>query len=401
MKNLILKILILVLSLSLMAFAVGCDETVEDNGQTTGNYKYKVETRTVYDEEKEENVEHKYYVITGYEVSSEDALKMADGDYSTVTAFREIEIPKTGKDISKDLNDYPVEEIEAGAFSNQVILTSVKVGSNILKIGEGAFAGCTNLKSLTLPFVGESVDAVNSKRLFGYIFGASATGEGNVQVTTKNHERKDDSGESILNESEVTFYVPSSLTTIDLSSSTITSISECAFYGVTTIKNITIPETVVDIESHAFFGCTALASFDMKNVKNVYEYAFSGCTSLLTVDFKNVEVLQKAVFENCSKLGAKKLANSDDEELLTIKLPASVKELGKKAFSGCSSIVYFNLKGTAVTTIENSAFANMVALKKITINDNSVIKTGAFTGCALLKKNVEGTYTQEVKAFDD
>ena len=402
MKNLLFKIAILVLtmSLALVSFACGGDE--DATSQTTGKYKYRIATGTKVNEETKENETYKYYSITGYEVSSEDALKMAEGDFSTVSKYRDITIPKTGRDLGED-NDYPVEEIDAGAFTNQIILTSVVVGDNIKKIGEGAFAGCMNLEKLSLPFIGESVEALNSARVFGHIFGSSSTDENNVEVTAKTTERKDEIGNSILGDSTITFKVPSSLKEVDLSNSTLTNISECAFYGMSMLKTITIPETVTEIDSHAFFNCSGIISFDLKNVKTIYESAFTGCTSLHTVNFGSVETIKMAAFQGCTSLGSKRFVDETTEEgenKLTIKLPSSLKELGKSAFKGCSSVIFFDIKGTAITVIDNSVFAECFALKKITINDNSIIRAGAFTNCSELKKNIVGTYTAETGAFD-
>ena len=144
MKNLLLKIAALMLAVSLSLVAFGCGDTnTDDTVQTTGDYKYRIATGTrdvldengevVLDEDGEATQEtYKYYIITGYQVSSEDALKMASGDFSTVEKFRTIEIPKTGKDLGED-NEYPVEEIEAGAFTNCMNLTSILVAEGHTK----------------------------------------------------------------------------------------------------------------------------------------------------------------------------------------------------------------------------------------------------------------------------
>ena len=426
MKNLLLKIAALILAVSLSLVVFGCGETgSDDTVQKTGDYKYRIATGTrdvvdengevVLDEEGNATQEsYKYYIITGYQVSSEDALKMANGDYSTVSKFRQLQIPKTGKDLGED-NDYPVEEIEAGAFTNQIIFTDIVVGNHIKSIGEGAFAGCTNLRTLVLPFIGEKADATGSARVFGHVFGSSSTSDKNVEVTAKLTERKDETGASILTESTVTFKVPSSLEEVSLIASSIDSVSECAFYGMSMLKKVNLPETVTEIDSHAFFGCSALTAIDLKNVTTIYESGFASCTSLREVNFGKVETIKMSAFEGCTSLGTKRFVDEttqNSETLLTVKLPSTVKEIGKNAFKGCSGIKYFDIKGTGVQVIDNSVFASCLALTKITINDNTVIRSGAFTNCTQLaidtnndnKKdsyNVVGTYTAEIGAFDD
>ncbi len=424
MKNLLLKLTVLVLAFTMAMGLVACGDKEEAEEQVTGTFKYRLasEIRESVDEngevKKDEDGEpimetHKYYVITGYEVSSEDALKMAEGDYSTVENFRVLSkekaegdkcvlFPRTGKDLGEN-NDYPVEEIEGGAFTNQVILKEVYVGDNIKKIGEGAFAGCTNLEKLSLPFLGESVDAVNSARVFGHIFGASATGDGNVSVTAKIHERKDDAGSSILNETEVTFSVPASIKTVDLSRAEMTSVSECAFYNMSMIKSVVLPSSVKEVESHAFFGCTGIVTFDLQNIETLYEYAFSGCTLLNSVNFSNVKVIKSNAFEGCVNLFKKKL-NFDSNDTISgsLVLPATLNTLNKNAFSGCTGITKIDLSATQVTVIESGVFANLTELKEVKLKDGTLVKTGAFTGCEALEKDgVLGTdIKKEPGAFD-
>lgn len=420
MKNLLLKLTVLVLALTMAMGLVACGDKETDDAQVTGTFKYRLASEireklddngeVVKDEEGEPVMEtYKYYVITGFEVSSEDALKMAEGDFSTVGKYRVLAkekaedgsntaFPKTGRDLGEN-NDYPVEEIEGGAFTNQVIFKEIYVGDNIKKIGEGAFAGCTNLEKITLPFLGEEVGATNSARVFGHIFGASATGDNNVTVTAKVHERKDDAGSSILSETDVTFTVPQSLKTVDLSSSNMESVSECAFYGMSMIKSVVLPSTVKEVESHAFSGCSSLVSFDLGNIETVYEYAFSGCSSLNTIDFKNVKTIKAGAFEGCSNL-FKKMLNFDNDSGI-LELPASVISIGKNAFSGCSSITKLDLSKTAVLVIEEGAFKNITELKEVVLKDGTKVRTGAFIGCTELKEeNVKGSYVNEPMAFD-
>ncbi len=426
MKNLLLKIAALVVAVTLSFTVFGCDDNGDDStSQVTGEYKYKVATgtRDVVDDNGQEvlddegNVKqesYKYYVISGYQVSSEDALKMASGDFSTVENFRKIEIPKTGKDLGES-NDYPVEEIEAGAFTNQIILTDVVVGENIKSIGEGAFAGCTNLKKISLPFIGESLEATDSARVFGHIFGSSATGDGNFEVTAKTAERKNADGTSILSDSTVTFNVPTSLEEVDLSTSKITSISECAFYGMEMLKKVTLPDSVIEIDSHAFYNCLGLLEFDLNKVTTLYESAFANCSSLKTISFNNVEIIKQAAFQGCTSLGTKKFvteSTQNSEALLTISLPATVKEIGKGAFKGCSGMKYVDVSKTQVTVLENSVFADCLALVKATVKEGSTLKAGAFINCTKLSYdsdndgkndafNIVGSYTALVGALDN
>ena len=153
MKKLFSYVIAIILTLSLAFVFVGCDnETEEDENVATGAFKYEIVTEkrdgttaktdddgnevkddfgnTVY-----EQVDYKFYKITGFTVSSDDANKMADGDFSTFEKYRKITIPATYEDLEGATENYPVEEIGMSAFSGYIIFTEVVVGNNIKKIG--------------------------------------------------------------------------------------------------------------------------------------------------------------------------------------------------------------------------------------------------------------------------
>ena len=380
MKKLFSYVIAIILTLSLAFVFVGCDnETEEDENVATGAFKYEIVTEkrdgttaktdddgnevkddfgnTVY-----EQVDYKFYKITGFTVSSDDANKMADGDFSTVEKYRKITIPATYEDLEGATENYPVEEIGMSAFSGNIIFTEVVVGNNIKKIGEGAFAGCTNLKVITLPYLGESADAVNEKRLFGHIFGDAVTSDGNTAVTGKLHQRVDASGTVVSGEEDVSFYVPASLEKVVLNN--VTEIGECAFYGMTTLKEVVMPASVASIANHAFSGCTSLLKVEIPDaVKEVGDYAFSGCT-LLNSSYVSFDV--------------------------PLTLPATVKTIGKYAYQGCTAIKSVDFSNLAdLTVYEKGVFSGCTALVKVNFksNANLIIKMGAFNGCTSLTKN--------------
>ena len=96
-------------------------------------------------EPKEENE------FTGQDVSFE-IIESSDGsntvaikDDNNVTGS--YTIPET---VTHDGVEYKVTEIAANAFQNNTALTEVTIPASIISIGAGAFAGCTNLKSITI-----------------------------------------------------------------------------------------------------------------------------------------------------------------------------------------------------------------------------------------------------------
>lgn len=388
MKKLLLKITILILTLSLSAFFIACGENEgEDTVQITGTYDYQIMTGTK--EENGEEVEYKYYKITGYQVSVEDSEKISEGKYDEIDSkYRDITIPATYKDL-------PVEEIDAAAFANQLILRNVKIGNNIKTIGAGVFSGCTNLESLEIPFVGKTADAVDAERVFGHLFGSGATNEGNTEITAKIHARKNSiDGSDVVTGEDATFKVPTSLKEVKVTEAEV--ITECAFYGMTTLQKIEFPKAT-EIESHAFYGCSSLQTFDISNIVNIYQYAFASCSALKTVDFENaskLEFIDRNAFSACQSL----LSNliSDNKEFATLKFNANLKEIGSNAFADCNAIKFLDL--TNAKKVGEMAFANCFSIEGVTLNADGVYGDSIFSGCVALEEDkIENLNGKDVK----
>ena len=102
--------------------------------------------------------------------------------------------------------------------------------------------------------------------------------------------------------------------------------------GYRTPNHIVIPNTLTQIGSYQFFGCSSLLSIKIEGeLKQIGEYAFYGCTSLSTVDLSGgCEIISQGVFANCTSLA-------------TIYLPSDLMICEQDIFDECRKInaVYF------------------------------------------------------------
>lgn len=73
--------------------------------------------------------------------------------------------------IPTQIGGIPVTSIAENAFANNTLLISAVVPNSVTSIGQGAFNGCNQLKSITLPFIGTSRQASRENAVLGYIFG--------------------------------------------------------------------------------------------------------------------------------------------------------------------------------------------------------------------------------------
>lgn len=148
-------------------------------------------------------------------------------------------------------------------------ITNIVIPNNVISMGYSALEGCTNLQSITLPFVGSRLRGTTNTHL-GYIFGAT-------------------------NYSANNSCVPSSLKSVVIT--TANYIGDSAFSDCTGLTSISIPESVTKIGYLAFCNCTGLTNIEIpKNVRTIQAAAFSGCSNLATVKIcaNNIEIEDSA-----------------------------------------------------------------------------------------------------------
>lgn len=124
-----------------------------------------------------------------------------------------------------------------------------------------------------------------------------------------------------------------------------------AFQGCTSLTYVSLPKSIVKINSRAFFGCTGLSSiFIPTSVTEIGQAAFYNCTGLETLEnFENskVKTIGANAFCQCSSLTQINLPNSlesiennafenatPSSMNINITLPQTLKRIGDKAFAG-------------------------------------------------------------------
>ena len=287
MKKL-LAILLSVAVCSLLAFSlVGCaKEQSSDNAEKVG-FDYEI----VKDEENGD-----YAVLKQYTISEADANKVANRNYADIMVDLTVNEYKVGD------TTYPVREISASAFANQLVIRSLVIGPNVQTIGSAILSGCSNLEKLTVPFVGSTVDAVNEAKVLGYLFGTASYDGATAKTMSYNA-----TGSS-------TFYIPDSLKEVTVTGD---ALSNYAFYGLDLTK-VELTGNVETIGNYAFYGMNNLTSYRIpQSVKTVGDYAFASCTTLSSVQLEGtgVTVLNECVFYGCAKL-SKVTLNADTEAKL-------------------------------------------------------------------------------------
>lgn len=163
----------------------------------------------------------------------------------------------------------------------------------------------------------------------------------------------------------------------------VTGIADNAFAKDTTIKTVTLGDTIKTVGEAAFKGCTKLTKVTYnKNITKIADDTFNGCKSIKSFKLSSgIKSIGEAAFKNCTALKS-------------FKLTKNVKTVGASAFSGCKKLSKFTYNST-VKSVAGSTFKNCTSLKSIKLG-KKVKKIGgsAFAGCKKLSKI---TVSQKVK----
>ena len=270
---------------------------------------------------------------------------------------------------------YAVTSIGEGAFADCSALISVTIPNAVTSIGNSAFSYCTGLISVTIP---------NSVTTIGYNAFTYCSSLTSVSIPN-----------SVTNIADSTFSGCSGLTSVSIPNSVI-NIGDSAFDDCSALTSITIPNSVSSIGNFAFISCSGLTSVIIPNsVTSIGIYAFGYCTSLTSVSIADsVTNIGGGAFLNCSSLTSVTIPNSITtinnitfngcSSLTSVIIPNSVTSIGDYAFYQCSGLLSVTIPDSLMS-INYATFANCSSLTSVTI-PNTVISIAdyAFYGCSSL-----------------
>ena len=300
-----------------------------------------------------------YYDIVGVSTGY-DMAEVTHPPYHNLYSHDTVIIPSSAK--KNGYKSYRVIGIGSSAFAGCTNLTSITFSFGVTYIRGAAFEGCTSLASITIP---EGVEDIAS--------GAFSNCNSLTSIVVENgnsiYDSRDNCNAIIETESNTLFQGCN--TTIIPNS--VTSIGNNAFKGCTGLTSIIIPENVRSIEEGVFENCTGLTSVTIGNgVTSIGKNAFKGCTGLTSITIpENVRSIEEGAFFGCTGL-------------TSVTIPNSVTSIGQQAFYGCTSL--FSITLPNVHNIGKNAFYgvyNVVA---------RIIFSGAPWGASNLNGYVDGYF---------
>ncbi len=353
---------------------------------------------------------------TGY-ASEQDPNDMEfsfSGNSATLTKYNgknvHVEIPST---VTHNGISYSVEKIKDGAFAGCTDIISITIPKSVNQILGKAFTGCSNLEAFHV--VAENttycaVEGVLFKKLqkkpatlVAYPANKASTSYTIPESVTSIF---DDAFQSCPNLEEIIF-TPTSASDYSakdgvlFKTETTNGASEKRLIKYPEAKkdpSYTIPADVDRVNKDAFFNCTNLTSITIPTGMNgvIEPDAFSGSTKLTefkVADGNKTYSAEEGVLFNAGKttLFLYPKGKSDSYEI-----PDTVQSIRTQAFQNCSGLTHVTIPasvksdGTSsfyVPGLGSYAFSGCTGLTKVTFADSSTldsIEEGAFANCTAL-----------------
>lgn len=309
--------------------------------------------------------------------------------FSNCKALTSLDIPESVKTIegcafkgcgfaSINLPD-TVKAIHDGAFADCASLSTVNLPTKGVELGgsyypsnsnSGTFAGCTALKSITLPD-GITGGMLGAPALTNVKFAPGIKKiNGLGGCTALSNVIVPDSARQIC---EGSFSGCVSLQRIDIPEG-VTSISNSAFGYCKSLQQVNLPDSLRKIGYNSFGNCTSLQDLQIPaDVAEIGGGAFINCTSLESVSLpSNIQQINHSTFENCTSLKS-------------IDLPISVRNIYEHAFYKCYDLVNATITPNT-TNISNNAF-DLSGLENGTITCVKGSAADSFAQKASIKRN--------------
>lgn len=177
-------------------------------------------------------------------------------------------------------------------------------------------------------------------------------------------------------------------------------ISSQAFEGKTSLRAVTIPDSVTEIGSSAFADCTNLQNVELsKGLVSLDSNAFNGCVSLLEIEIPK-SLTQVSLGGTSSSLTNGVFGGSG---LTTVRFEQGMTRVPEYLFRNATHLQNVEFLDT-MTTIESGAFVRCTSLTEVDLPESLIrIEGTAFEGCTgLTAIDIPDTVTAiGIHAFED
>lgn len=325
---------------------------------------------------------------------------------------------KDDRKLTSNVFPKTLTKIGASAFENCVMFKNLTIPENVTDIGGKAFSYCSQIDHLTIESnqIVKCGDGIFNQCLVRTVkFPDEIT---TIPARLFDQARFTTDADIIIPNTVITIgdyaFAGTSSNQVNLPKITfekgtkLTKIGAHAFEYCTALESFEIPDTTEEIGANAFAGCIKISSIVIpENVTKIGTSAFSNCSILSDITYNAIYVTTNSryIFDKCNvkkiTIGPNveafpanlfrdaQFSKNDapgEEEMVTIYVPASMKEIGEYALPNIANLqqVVFQ-EGSMLDKIGNYAFSQCVNLESMNLPDSvTTIGNNAFEGCEKL-----------------
>jgi len=289
-------------------------------------------------------------LVDSTEVESESSVitsaVTSESESETSVATSEEDPVEDYSNVTYEINDSEVTVTGVvDESATEIVIPELIDECEVVEIEFGAFEDCVNLKSIKLPFVGESA-TTDKNGYLGYVFGAPS-----------NYDNDD--------------YVPFNLTEVTVTGNA--NIAQKAFSQCNFLYEINLSNDVAEIGDFAFENCENLSLITIPSaLSKINNGTFWFCVSITFVAIPDrVRTISSLSFNNCSRLAS-------------AVIPESVETIEEYAFNSCSRLEKIFFKGDtaaweAISISEENAELNLA--EKYFYSEADPTETGNYWHC--------------------
>ena len=248
-----------------------------------------------------------------------------------------------------------VKTIDAYSFYYCDALEEIIIPESVTTIGTEAFYDCTSLREVSIP---SSVKKIGYNAFKGCLFSAINVAEDNSCYSSKD-------GVLFNKDATILIQYPSGKTaTLYSIPNTVTNIYSYAFFNCTSLTEIEIPESVTTIGDYVFQYCTNLKSIVLPDsVNSIGEDFLSECTALEAITFgAGINTIDESIFNDFDSLKEINISENNahyssengilfnknktklirfpqNSPITSYSISATVKTLGAYSFNNCNLLI--------------------------------------------------------------
>ena len=284
----------------------------------------------------------------------------------------------TEVDIPSEINGCSVTRIGDSAFANCTQLTEVTIPVTVINMDVSAFAGCDNLDIVNI----ESIEA-----WLNISFEPCLISDQAPDNYYSCYSNPLSCGAKLYLKNEL-------VEILDIPDS-ITRVNDYAFYNFKGLKEVILGDNIKSIGESAFSACSDLENISLcDSLSFVDKFAFYGCP-LKKVNIESIESWLKIEYRGEGNTGYPECSHplivSDAELLLNnqpiveLVIPEGITSIGTNSFKGCSSLTQVTFHDS-VSYIGSFAFCGCDNLTSIVLPESlTSINIGIFENCPNLR----------------